>query len=163
MDIEEVYTMLYSMIMNSIEYMIDEISAGKNECEKSLSFNLIRDLNVPITIRARTIPALSQVEVELFCPFLLVDSSIQYKEFCKKDSQEDEVKIMRLVSRFSLTLEKLQSWIASNMPDIIRWSEGVVFDKNGRTKKIPFPESKNPKQTTKKRTRKKKDKGEIYE
>ena len=145
--------MLYSMIMNSIEYMVEEISAGKSECEKSLSFNLIRDLNVPITIKAKLISQLSQIEIELFCPFLLVDPSIQYKEYCKKSFQEDEVKIMRLVSRFSLILEKLQSWIVSNMPDIIRWSEGVVFDKNGRTKKIPFPVSKNQKQTTGKRTR----------
>ncbi len=146
--------MLYSMIMNSIEYMIEEISAGKNECEKSLSFNLIRDLNVPIIIRAKLLSPLAQIELELFCPFLLVDPSIQYKEYCKKNFFEDEVKIMRLASRFSLTLEKLKSWIEINMPDIIRWSEGVVFDKNGRTKKIPFPESKNQKQTTGKRSRK---------
>jgi len=144
---------LYWDIKNSIEYMIDEISAGKSECEKSLSFNLIRDINVPVTIRAKFIAPLSQIELELYCPFLLVDSSIQYREYCKKDSIEDEIKILRLISRFSVILDTLKKWIESNVPDMIRWSEGVVFDKNGRTKKIPIPESKQKQSPTKRNRR----------
>jgi hypothetical protein len=131
--------MLYSMIRQSIDSMVEEIAAGKEECYEILSFNLIKDQNVPVTVRVKLIYPLNQVKVSLYCPFLLVDPDIEYQEIYRQGIEEDEFRLMRLISKFSTTLERLQSWIEKDVPDMIRWGEGVIFDKNGRTKKIPYP------------------------
>jgi len=133
--------MLYSMIKISVDNMLDEISAGKEECYEVLSYNLIKDQNVPITVTTRLLYPLNQINVSLHCPFLLVDQEIEYQEIYRQGVEEDEFRLMRLISKFSTTLERLQSWINKEVPDMIRWGEGVIFDKNGRTKRIPYPVS----------------------
>ena len=133
--------MLYSQIKGSIDKILDEIKAGKEECYDVLSFNLIKDQNVPITVRVKLLYPLNQIKVTFFCPFLLVDSEVVYEEIFRFNVVEDELKLMKLISKFTTTLERLKSWIENEVPDMIRWGEGVIFDKNGRTKRIPFPAS----------------------
>jgi len=137
--------MLYSVIRESIDSMIDEISAGKEECYEILSFNLINNQNVPVTVRVRLIYPLNQIHVSLYCPFLLVEPDIEFQEIYRKGIEEDDFRLMRLISKFSTTLERLQAWIEKEVPDMIRWGEGVIFDKNGRTRKIPYPASSSAK------------------
>jgi hypothetical protein len=139
--------MLYSIIRQSIDSMVEEISAGKEECYEVLSFHLIKDQNVPITVRVKLIYPLNQIRVSLYCPFLLVEPEVEFQEIYRQSVEEDEFRLMKLISKFSTTLERLQTWIETEVPDMIRWGEGVIFDKNGRTKKIPYPISnvKNPK------------------
>ncbi len=130
--------MLYSMLKESIDSMIDDISAGKEECYKISSFNLIRDQNVPITIRAKLLYPLEQIKFTLFCPFLLVNSDVEFVEIIRQDNEEDYYKLLRLISRFTTLIEMLKQWVEKETPNMIRWGEGVIFDKNGRTTKIPF-------------------------
>ncbi len=130
--------MLYSMLKESIDSMIDDISAGKEECYKISSFNLIRDQNVPITIRAKLLYPLEQIRFTLFCPFLLVNSDVEFVEIIRQDNEEDYYKLLRLLSRFTTLIEMLKQWVEKEAPNMIRWGEGVIFDKNGRTTKIPY-------------------------
>ena len=131
--------MLYDLIKTSVDNMVEEISAGKEECYEILSFNLIRDQNVPITVRAKLIYPLNQIKISLYCPFLLVEPDVDFQEIYKKNTPDDEFRLMRLISKFSTTLERLKTWVEKEVPDMIRWGEGVIFDKNGRTRKIPYP------------------------
>lgn len=131
--------MFYDKIKNIIEEMIDDIYAGKEECSEVISFNLIRDQNVPITIEAKMLYPLSKVKITFRCAFLLVDPSVTFEEIYQKDEVEDEIRMLRLVARFTTLLEKLRKWVEVEAPDMVKWGEGVIFDKNGRTKKIPFP------------------------
>jgi hypothetical protein len=126
------------MLKESIDSMIDDISAGKEECYKISSFNLIRDQNVPITIRAKLLYPLEQIKFTLFCPFLLVNSDVEFVEIIRQDNEEDYYKLLRLISRFTTLIEMLKQWVEKETPNMIRWGEGVIFDKNGRTTKIPF-------------------------
>jgi hypothetical protein len=130
--------MLYSVIKNNIDSMIEDISAGKEECFEILSYNLIRDQNVPITIKAKLLYPLNQIKIVIYCPFLLVDHEVDFSEVLFMDSDDDYIKVLQLVSKFTTTLEMLKHWIEREVPDMIRWGEGVIFDKNGRTKKIPL-------------------------
>lgn len=130
--------MLYSNLKQIIDEMIDEISAGKEECYKMTSFNLIRDQNVPITIKAKLLYPLEQIRFTLFCPFLLVDTDVEFEEIYKQGKEEDYYKLLRLISRFSTLVDMLKTWVAKEAPNMIRWGEGVIFDKNGRTTKIPY-------------------------
>ncbi|HOV15085.1 MAG TPA: hypothetical protein PK771_12425 [Spirochaetota bacterium] len=61
--------MLYSSIKECVDRMVDEISAGKEECYEIISFNLIKDQNVPITVRGKLIYPLNQIKMSLYCPF----------------------------------------------------------------------------------------------
>lgn len=131
--------MLYNLIKESVDRMVEEISAGKEECYEVLSFNLIREQNIPVTVRCKLIYPLNQMKVSLYCPFLLVEPDIIYEEIYKKGVEDDEFRLMKLISKFSTTLERLKEWVEKEVPDMIRWGEGVIFDKNGRTKRIPFP------------------------
>lgn len=131
--------MLYTQIKSCIDSMLEEISAGKEECYDILSFNLIKDQNVPITVRIKLLYPLNQIKVSFYCPFLLVDTDVQFEEIFQQNQVEDELRLMKLISKFSTTLERLKSWIENEVPDMIRWGEGVIFDKNGRTKRIPYP------------------------
>ena len=131
--------MLYFLIKESVDKMVEEISAGKEECHEILSFNLVKDQNVPITVRGKLIYPLNQIKISLYCPFLLVEPDIAFEEIYRKGVEEDEFRLMKLISKFSATLERLKEWILKDIPDMIRWGEGVVFDKNGRTKRIPYP------------------------
>lgn len=133
--------MLYTQIKSCIDSMLEEISAGKEECYDILSFNLIKDQNVPITVRIKLLYPLNQIKVSFYCPFLLVDTDVQFEEIFQQNQVEDELRLMKLISKFSTTLERLKSWIENEVPDMIRWGEGVIFDKNGRTKRIPYPAS----------------------
>lgn len=131
--------MLYNTVKESIEHMIEEIYAGKEECSQVISFNLIRDQNIPISMNTKMLYPLGQVKISLYCSFLLVEPDVVFEEIFKKDEIEDELRLMRLVAKFTTILEKLRSWVKNEVPDMIRWGEGVIFDKNGRTKKIPYP------------------------
>ncbi|MCG8570462.1 MAG: hypothetical protein MJB14_10005 [Spirochaetes bacterium] len=131
--------MLYNQIKEIIDEMIEEVYTGKEECKEVMSYHLIRDQNVPITIDVTMIYPLGQIRITLFCPFLLVDPDVKFEEIFKQDVPEDEFRLMRLIARFSTLLERLKEWIHSDVPEMIRWGEGVIFDKNGRTKKIPLP------------------------
>ncbi len=130
--------MLYSQLKELIDEMIDEIGAGKEECYKMTSFNLIRDQNVPITIKSKLLYPLDHIRFTLFCPFLLVNPDVEFVEIYKQGDEEDYYKILRLISRFSTLIEMLKKWVEEETPNMIRWGEGVIFDKNGRTTKIPF-------------------------
>ncbi|HOV15084.1 MAG TPA: hypothetical protein PK771_12420 [Spirochaetota bacterium] len=70
---------------------------------------------------------------------LLVEPDIVFEEIYRKGVEDDEFRLMRLISKFSATLERLKEWVEKEVPDMIRWGEGVIFDKNGRTKRIPYP------------------------
>ncbi len=131
--------MLYFLIRESVDKMVEDISAGKEECYEILSFNLIRDQNVPITVRGKLIYPLNQIKISLYCPFLLVEPDITFEEIYRKGIEEDEFRLMKLISKFSATLERLKEWVQKDIPDMIRWGEGVIFDKNGRIKRIPYP------------------------
>jgi hypothetical protein len=130
--------MLYSAIKNNIDLMIDEISAGKEECSKKLSFNLIRDQNIPTIINAKLIYPLDQIKFTLYCPFLLVYPDVEFIEIYRMDEEEDYFNLLRLISKFSTLIDMLKAWVEKEAPDMIRWGEGVIFDKNGRTTKIPY-------------------------
>lgn len=130
--------MLYKDIKDSIQEMIDDINAGKEECQRFLSFNLIKGQDVPIVISADLIYSLNQIRISLYCPFLLVEPDIKFVEIIREDNIDDELRLMRLISKFTTILEKIKSWIETDVSDMIRWGEGVIFDKNGRTKKIPY-------------------------
>ena len=56
----------------------------------------------------------------------------------KEDVVEDELRLMRIIAKFTSILDRMKIWISNEAPDMIRWGEGVIFDKNGKTKKIPF-------------------------
>ena len=129
--------MLYSTIKKDVDFMIEEIAAGKEECNKLLSVNLLRDQNIPITIKAKLIYPLNQVKFVLFCPFLLVHPDVEFSEIYRQGVEEDYFKLLRLVSKFSTLVDMLKVWVEEEVPNMIRWGEGVVFDKNGRTTKIP--------------------------
>lgn len=141
--------MLYDTIKQIIDNMIEEVSAGREECMEIISFNLIRDQNIPITIRAKMLYPLGQIRISLYCSFLLVSPNIKFEEIYKREVTDDEFRLLRLIARFSTLLEKLQVWINNEVPDMIRWGEGVIFDKNGRTKKIPYPVVENKKKLKK--------------
>jgi len=130
--------MLYTTIKESIDIMIDEISAGKEECYKMTSFNLIRDQNIPISIKAKLLYPLDQIRFTLFCPFLLVEPDVEFVEIYRQGNEEDYYKILRLISKFTTLVEMLKKWVEKEVPNMIRWGEGVIFDKNGRTTKIPY-------------------------
>lgn len=129
--------MLYSEIKKHVEIMMEDIQAGKEECQKTISFNLIRDQNIPITIISKLLYPLNQIKYTLYCPFLLVSPEVDFSEIYRIDEEEDYFKILRLISRFSTLLDMLKDWVNKEVPDMIRWGEGVIFDKNGRTTKIP--------------------------
>ncbi len=146
--------MLYERIKKIIDEMLDEIYAGKEECYEIISFNLIRDQNLPITIEAKLLYPLNKIKVSLFCPFLVVDPPILFEEIYRREEEEDDqFKLMRLVAKFSTTLERLKEWVETEAPDMIRWGEGVIFDNNGRSKKIPFPFVSSDKKAKAGRTR----------
>nr|HPO49155.1 hypothetical protein [Spirochaetota bacterium] len=93
--------MLYFLIRESVDKMVEDISAGKEECYEILSFNLIRDQNVPITVRGKLIYPLNQIKISLYCPFLLVEPDITFEEIYRKGIEEDEFRLMKLISKFS--------------------------------------------------------------
>jgi hypothetical protein len=130
--------MLYSEIKKHIDTMIDEIDAGKEECQKVISFNLIRDQNVPTTIRAKLIYPLDQIKFTIFCPFFLIQPDFEFSEIYKQGIEEDYFKLLRMISKFTTLVDMLRAWVKNEAPDMIRWGEGVIFDKNGKTTKIPF-------------------------
>lgn len=131
--------MIYNRIKNIIDEMLEEIYAGKEECYEIISFNLIRDQNIPITIETKLLYPLNKIKISLFCPFLVVEPPVLFEEIYRKDKEEDQLQLMRLIAKFSTTLERLKEWVETEVPDMIRWGEGVIFDNNGRAKKIPFP------------------------
>lgn len=118
--------------------MLEEIEAGKEECKRVITFNLIRDQNVPTTIQAKLLYPLDQVRITIFCPFLLVEPDVEFVEIYKMGSDEDYFRLLRLISKFATTVDMIKAWVAKDAPDMIRWGEGVIFDKNGKTTKIPF-------------------------
>ena len=130
--------MLYSAIKKNIDEMIEDIEAGKEECHKMISCHLISDQNIPITINAKLIYPLNQIRFSLFCPFLLIYPDVEFIEIYRQGNEEDYFKLLRLTSRFSTLIDMLKAWIEKEVPNMIRWGEGVVFDKNGRTTKIPY-------------------------
>lgn len=130
--------MLYSQIKRCIDEMLEEIEAGKEECKKIITFNLIRDQNVPTTIQAKLLYPLDQVKITIFCPFLLVEPDIEFVEIYKIGSDEDYFRLLRLISKFATMVDMVKAWVEKEAPDMIRWGEGVIFDKNGKTTKIPF-------------------------
>ncbi len=131
--------MLYKEIKDCVDKMVDEVSAGKEEYSKVISYNLIRDQNIPITIRGKLMYPLKQIKISLYSPFLLTEPDVAFEEIYRSGSEEDELRLMKLISKFVSILERLKEWIENDTPDMIRWGEGVIFDKNGRTKKIPYP------------------------
>ena len=139
--------MLYDRIRSVINDITEEMLAGREECHEIVSFNLIRDQNVPITIETKLLYPLRQIKVSLFCPFLLVDPEVEYEEIYQKGVEDDELRLMKLIAKFTTTLERLKAWIRDDCPDMIRWGEGVIFDKSGRARRIPYPavSSKNQK------------------
>jgi hypothetical protein len=130
--------MLYSEIKKNMELMIEDITAGKEECQKVLSFNLIRDQNVPITVKSKLLYPLEQIKFSIYCPFLLVTPDVEFAEIYRLGEEEDFFKLLRLISKFATVLDMMKEWIEKDAPDMIRWGEGVIFDKQGRTTKIPF-------------------------
>ena len=118
--------------------MIDEISAGKEECHQMILYNLIRNQNIPITINAKLIYPLNQIKFSLFCPFLLVYPDVSFEEIYKQGIEEDYFNLLRLISKFSTLVDMLKDWVQKEVPNMIKWGEGVIFDKNGRTTKIPY-------------------------
>lgn len=130
--------MLYTTIKKHIDEMIDEISAGKEECHQMILYNLIRNQNIPITINAKLIYPLNQIKFSLFCPFLLVYPDVSFEEIYKQGIEEDYFNLLRLISKFSTLVDMLKDWVQKEVPNMIKWGEGVIFDKNGRTTKIPY-------------------------
>lgn len=130
--------MFYSKIKNTIEQMIDDIYAGKEECTEVISYNLIRDQSVPVTLNAKLLYPLNQIKISIYCPFLLVEPDVKFEEIYQQDHVEDELSLMRLIAKFTSILDRMKIWISNEAPDMIRWGEGVIFDKNGKTKKIPY-------------------------
>ena len=130
--------MLYSQIKRNVDVMIEDIAAGKEECHEMISYNLIGNQNLPISISAKLLYPLEQIKFELFCSFLLTGSEVEFVEVYRQNVEDDYFKLLRLISKFSTLLDMLKSWIEKEMPDMIRWGEGVIFDKNGRTTKIPY-------------------------
>lgn len=130
--------MLYTTIKKHIDEMIDEISAGKEECHQMILYNLIRNQNIPITINAKLIYPLNQIKFSLQCPFLLVYPDVSFEEIYKQGIEEDYFNLLRLISKFSTLVDMLKDWVQKEVPNMIKWGEGVIFDKNGRTTKIPY-------------------------
>jgi len=130
--------MFYSKVKKTIEAMIDDIYAGKEECTEVISYNLIKDQSVPVTLYAKLLYPLNQIKISIYCPFLLVEPDVKFEEIYKEDVVEDELRLMRIIARFTSILDRMKIWISNEAPDMIRWGEGVIFDKNGKTKKIPF-------------------------
>ncbi len=130
--------MLYNNLRVVFDKMIEEIDAGKEECQSVLSFNLLKGQAVPITIKGFNIYQLNQIRFLIICPFLHSPDETDYIEFYRLGHDEDYINILRLISRFVTTLEMIKEWIQKEVPDMIRWGEGVIFDKNGRTKKVPY-------------------------
>ncbi len=130
--------MLYTSIKKHVDEMIDEISAGKEECHKMISFNLIKDQNIPITINAKLIYPLNQIRFNLYCPFLLVYPDVNFVEIYRQGIEEDYFKLLKLISKFATLVDMLKDWVQKEVPNMIKWGEGVIFDKNGRTAKIPY-------------------------
>ena len=130
--------MLYTQIKKQVDFMIEEIAAGKEECQTLVSYNLIRDQSIPITINAKLLYPLDQIKFNIYCPFLLVFPDIEFVEIYKKNDDEDYFKLLRLISKFSTLIDMLKNWVEKEVPNMIRWGEGVIFDKNGRTTKIPY-------------------------
>ncbi len=130
--------MFYSKVKKTIEGMIDDIYAGKEECTEVISYNLIKDQSVPVTLYAKLLYPLNQIKISIYCPFLLVEPDVKFEEIYKEDVVEDELRLMRIIAKFTSILDRMKIWISNEAPDMIRWGEGVIFDKNGKTKKIPF-------------------------
>jgi hypothetical protein len=130
--------MLYSEMKKNIDLMLEEISAGREECYKMSSFNLIRDQNIPISIKAKLLYPINHIKFTFFCPFLLVHPDVEFTEIYKLDHEEDYYKVLRLISRFTTLVDMLKLWVQKEVPDMIRWGEGVIFDRNGRTTRIPY-------------------------
>ena len=61
--------MLYSQIKESIDKMLEEIKAGKEECYDILSFNLIKDQNVPVNVRVKLLYPLNRLKFLFFVRF----------------------------------------------------------------------------------------------
>jgi len=129
--------MMYNEIKNYIDQMIDDIEHGKEECQKMISFNLIKEQNIPAMLKAKLLYPLDQIKFTLFCPFLMVHPDVEFSEIYSQGIEEDYFKILRLVSRFVTVIDMLRSWVQTEVPDMIRWGEGVIYDKNGRTTKLP--------------------------
>ncbi len=130
--------MLYTIIKKHIDEMIDEIAAGKEECQKMISCELIKGQNIPITITAKLIYPLEQIKFTLFCPFLLIYPDVRFIEIYRQGIEEDYFKLLRLISKFTTLVDMLKDWVQKEVPNMIKWGEGVIFDKNGRTTKIPY-------------------------
>lgn len=130
--------MFYKLVKETVLEMIDDIYAGKEECVKVISYNLNADQCVPVTLYAKLLYPLNQIKISFHCPFLLVDPTVKFEELYREDEVEDELRLMRLIARFTSILDRMKIWISNEAPDMIRWGEGVIFDKNGKTKKIPF-------------------------
>ncbi len=137
--------MLYNNLRMVMDKMIEEIDVGKEECQSVLSFNLMKGQAVPITINAYNIYQLSQIKFIIVCPFLHSPDETDYIEIYRLGHDEDYINILRLISRFVTTLEMIKDWIQKEVPDMIRWGEGVIFDRNGRTKKVPYIPHHSPK------------------
>lgn len=129
--------MLYKSIKENIDSMVDDIAAGREECFEKLSYNIMGDQNVPINITAKLLYPLNQIQFSLYCPILLVTDDVEYIVVYHLDSEENYFEILQLISRFSTTLDRIKNWIEKEVPNMIKWGEGVVFDHHGRTKKIP--------------------------
>jgi len=145
--------MLYDRIKKVIDEMLEEIYAEKEECYEIISFNLIRDQNLPITIETKLLYPLNKIKISLYCPFLLVEPDITFEEIYRQGHEEDQFKLMRLIAKFSTTLERLKEWVETEAPEMIRWGEGVIFDSNGRARRIPYPFTSSSKKTKSGRTR----------
>jgi hypothetical protein len=130
--------MLYTTIKKHIDEMIEEIDAGKEECQKMISCELIKGQNIPITITAKLIYPLDQIKFTLFCPFLLVYPDVRFIEIYRQGIEEDYFQLLRLISKFTTLVDMLKDWVQKEVPNMIKWGEGVIFDKNGRTTKIPY-------------------------
>lgn len=130
--------MLYTTIKKHIDEMIDEIAAGKEECQKMISCELIKGQNIPITITAKLIYPLDQIKFTLFCPFLLIYPDVRFIEIYRQGIEEDYFQLLRLISKFTTLVDMLKDWVQKEVPNMIKWGEGVIFDKNGRTTKIPY-------------------------
>ena len=130
--------MLYTTIKKHIDEMIDEISAGREECHQMILFNLIRNQNIPININAKLIYPLKQIKFSLHCPFLLIYPDISFEEIYRQGIEEDYFNLLKLISKFATLVDMLKDWVQKEVPNMIKWGEGVIFDKNGRTTKIPY-------------------------
>ena len=130
--------MFYTTIKKHIDEMIDEISAGREECHQMILFNLIRNQNIPININAKLIYPLKQIKFSLHCPFLLIYPDISFEEIYRQGIEEDYFNLLKLISKFATLVDMLKDWVQKEVPNMIKWGEGVIFDKNGRTTKIPY-------------------------